>query len=331
LTHADTQTPLDPGLRPGWGTAPGMGVPGAGDGPAGPVAEDRAGAQGPPDGPPLYTGVPRLDAFIGGFRPSQLVLLDSSSRYIFDITSRICVEAVGEAGRGLVFIDGGNSADPHAISAICRARGLDKGDVLRRMSVARAFTAYQMDSLINEGLEDMVRRTGAGAVVVSCLLDLFFDKDMEWQESFRLIRRCVGTLGRLASELGVTVFVTNYGFARMRGRRALFGLMYGASHSIVRFEGVSRGLRVTLPHTGRVTLFCPVPPHQTILDRFFAVCEGGGGMPCGVPDRAGGMARGVPGRAGGMARGVPGRAGGMARGVPGRAGGMAGAADGGGG
>ena len=89
-------------------------------------------------------------------------------------------------------------------------------------------------------------------------------------------RRAEVMVDRLASELGVTVLVTNLGAGKLRSRRALFALMYGASSRVVRLEGASRGLRVSLPMTGRATLFSPVPPHQTILDRFFAVCEGGG-------------------------------------------------------
>jgi hypothetical protein len=160
---------------------------------------------------------------------------------------------------------------------VCRLRGLDKAGAFSRMSVARAFTAYQLDSLINEGLEGMVRDGGATAVMVSCILDLFFDKDMHWSESLQLIGRCVETLGRLARECGVLVFATNCGLAKMHRRRALSALMYSAPRRIVRFEGAPGGLRVVLPREGRAMLFRPVPVYQTVLDQYFLLYGRGHG------------------------------------------------------
>ena len=98
----------------------------------------------------LHTSLFRLDELIGGFEASQVALLDSSNRFVFDLTSLLCVQAVSTFDEELVFVDGGNSIDPYGIANICRRKGHDKGQMLSQINVARAFTAYQLVTLINE-------------------------------------------------------------------------------------------------------------------------------------------------------------------------------------
>ena len=77
-----------------------------------------------------------------------------------------------------------------------------------------------------------------------------------------------------ASSSGVAVYPEDVGQAGASSVEVAGPV--GADPTVVRLEAASRGLRVSLPMTGRATLFSPVPPHQTILDRYFTVCEGGG-------------------------------------------------------
>ncbi len=216
----------------------------------------------------LYLALPRLDWFIGGFAASELILLDSSSRYVFDLTSMLCVQAVDTFHEELIFIDGGNSIDPYGIANLCKRKGCDRGHVLSQISVARAFTTYQLVTLINDKLEDMVQKSKASTLVVSCFVDLFFDKDMAWMESFQLIKRCMNTLKRLTKEYNLVTVLTNHGLAKLHFRRGLRNLMYNAPDKLVRIEDMRKGLRVILPRKDAFIRFYPVPTYQMILDEF---------------------------------------------------------------
>ena len=55
----------------------------------------------------LYTSLYPLDEFIGGFEASQVVLLDSSSAFLFDLVSTLCVQAVDTFNEEVIFVDGG--------------------------------------------------------------------------------------------------------------------------------------------------------------------------------------------------------------------------------
>ena len=102
----------------------------------------------------VRTLIPVLDSFIGGLRPNHLTLIDSADRLMFDLTHMLCVNGVGVLNSDVVWIDGGNSVDPYEIGRVCRRFGRDRDEVLDSVRVARAFTAYQLVSLIDERLED---------------------------------------------------------------------------------------------------------------------------------------------------------------------------------
>jgi hypothetical protein len=179
---------------------------------------------GPQDfgaGSPLRTST-RIDALTGGFEPGNVALIESTSRYVFPLTTALCVAAALDGE--VVFVDGGNSIQPYAIARLCKARRIDARTALSRIRVARAFTAYQLATLVDERLDAEVRRTGARTVVVSCLFDMFFDGDVPWGESFQLVRRCLQEVKAVARERDCRAVVTDYS-ARPLSRR--FSAMAG--------------------------------------------------------------------------------------------------------
>jgi hypothetical protein len=216
----------------------------------------------------IRTSIPTLDAFFHGLRPGTMTLIDSSDRMLFDLTHILCVNGVSTLGRDVVWVDGGNSVNPYELGRICRRFGLDRSEVLDSVNVARAFTAYQLVALIDERLEDEVRRTGAGMVIVSCLPDMFQDREMRWSESYQLIKRCVETLRDLSRESEAAMLVTNYGLMKILQRKSLKNLLYGTADDIVRIENASRCLRITLPNRQESMLYHAVPHNQTTIEEF---------------------------------------------------------------
>lgn len=232
----------------------------------------------------LKSGFLALDRFTGGFQASKLTLLDGSNGFVNDLASALCVRAVLAFGEDVVLVDGGNTADPYGMAALCRRLGADSGAVLSRVNVARAFTAYQMAALLNDRLKDAVKKSVASTVVVSSLVDLFFDKDMAWPESFQLIKRSVAALKRLAAERNLVTVVTNHGLPKLRLRRNLKNLMreapdeafvledrvWGGAHGGRRGPGRNKGwaLRVSRQGTGEFAYMYPASVSQATLDDF---------------------------------------------------------------
>jgi hypothetical protein len=216
----------------------------------------------------LHTGVAWLDEKIYGFERPQTVLLDGPDDFIRGLTSMICVEALTNFDRELVFLDGGNSVDLFGIARICRSRGEDAQSVLSRMTVSRAFTAYQFAELVNNKLEGIIEETGASTLVVSSFVDLFLDKDMAWSESFQLMKRSLVRIGEIAAKHELVAVITNRDLLKIRGKRSLRKLMYAIPDRAVVFEERKAGMLVTVPKQGQFFHRYHIPDEQRILDNY---------------------------------------------------------------
>ena len=113
-----------------------------------------------------------------------------------------------------------------------------------------------------------MKSSGAGMVVISCLPDLFLDKEMRWPESYSLIRQCVETVLDLTRKRGLVTLMTNLGLMKILQRKSLKSLLYGAADDIVRIERAPRALRISLPNRQEWMLYHPLPRCQTTLEEF---------------------------------------------------------------
>src|SRR4030043_930546 len=104
---------------------------------------------------PLSLGFPTLDEVFPGFEPGDFTVLQGNvaSSMIFALSVRAQLpRGNGGLDSSTVFIDGGNSFSPYEVSESARDYGLDCKAALERVYVSRAFTAYQLSSLILEKL-----------------------------------------------------------------------------------------------------------------------------------------------------------------------------------
>lgn len=216
----------------------------------------------------LRADVPALDELVGGFRSSQVTLFDSDSGYASELLHLLCVRAVAGFDEEAVWIDGGNAIEPYKLTSICRRLGLDRRDILSRINVSRAFTAYQFMSLVEDRLEDEVAARTPAMIVVSSATDLFMDKDMKWMESYQLLRRCADVISRVTQEHETMTLVT----ANTPGRTApdprMVALLGERSDEVVQMRSRREGVLFRLPKRGLSMVFSPKPWNQSTIDEF---------------------------------------------------------------
>lgn len=217
----------------------------------------------------LETSVAPLDELIGGFKSSQVTVFDSDNGYASSLLHLLCVRAISEFDEEVVWIDGGNAVDPYSISSLCKRLRFDKKDILSRVNISRAFTAYQLVSLIDERLEEEVKKSAPAMIIISSLTDLFLDKDMKWMESYQLLRRCSEDLWRITKEYETITLVTDHTPGYIRSNPRMTALLYDSSDRVVQMRTKKDGLLVRLPREDRSLLFSPVHWNQTTLDEFF--------------------------------------------------------------
>jgi hypothetical protein len=138
-----------------------------------------------------------MDTIIPDPKPGLILLLIAPAQVItptmLDIVARLAVEGPVDV------IDGGNCFNAYRVARQVRRQSLDFHAVLHRVRVARAFTCYQMASLM-EG----VPAAGTTTIVLD-LLSLFYDENVPLPEAARLLKDSLAHLCRLSEKAPVAV------------------------------------------------------------------------------------------------------------------------------
>ncbi|NTV36332.1 MAG: hypothetical protein HGA53_05205 [Anaerolineaceae bacterium] len=96
-------------------------------------------------------------------------------------------------------VDGGNCFNVYPVARALRRRTARLPECLGRIHLARAFTCYQMSSLLNN-LEQTTQ-----PILVLDLLQTFYDEDVHLEESLRLLKRCLVRLEKLSQQAPVVI------------------------------------------------------------------------------------------------------------------------------
>lgn len=129
---------------------------------------------------------------------NQLVVLALPRRQMRDIFSL----AADMGARGpLRVIDGGNLFNVLTLSRIIRRKVTDVEKALNRIYISRAFTCYQMESMLHD------LPTPPSPVLLLDLLNTFYDESVNDQTSQRLLSNCIRHLRRVSSSAPVLVSI----------------------------------------------------------------------------------------------------------------------------
>ena len=149
--------------------------------------------------------IPLLERKSGGWTlvvgPSSLntPLLQSIAHFLLPglpvPASQAQVQA--DAPAGVHVLDGGNRFNAFSVARAARGRP----EVLNRITVSRAFTCYQVRSLLES------TPAGAGPFVILDLLRTFYDESVQAGERKRLLQACLTQLRRLEQAGGGLVSV----------------------------------------------------------------------------------------------------------------------------
>ncbi len=112
------------------------------------------------------------------------------------------------AGKGIAIIvlDGANRFDPYTVSSLARRAWISPEKLLKSIRIARAFTCYQMATLMGEQLTSLLRRERAAElrqkpwVILLGPLTTFLDEDVSEKEARPLFERSLKKIEGMASE-----------------------------------------------------------------------------------------------------------------------------------
>jgi hypothetical protein len=145
----------------------------------------------------------------------RLIPTFSSKKVLFwgegvgEISSYVAGWMAGE-GIDVIVLDGANRFDPYMVSTFAKRASISPEDLLKRIRIARAFTCYQMTSLVEEKLVSLLKEEEAAQsppprVIFLGPFTTFLDEDVSEREVRPLFERLLRKVEEMAKE-GVPFF-----------------------------------------------------------------------------------------------------------------------------
>ena len=160
----------------------------------------------------LDLSIPTIERMLPSFELGDFALLHGTSAVSY-LVSLLCVKAqlpnqFGGLASKAIFVDGGNTFRLYQISKMAQSQGLVPVQVLKQISVARAFTAYQMISLMTDKLSEQLQRKDAKLAIISDIAGLFLDEDIADEEAQIIYEYSVRSLHSIAKQEQVILVAT---------------------------------------------------------------------------------------------------------------------------
>ena len=200
---------------------------------------------------PLYSlNMPGVDELFPGFAPGDFAMLYGSPSVI-SLTSLLCIRAqlpvqFGGLGSNVVFIDGGNTFRLYKIARLAQLHQLNPRQVLERIFISRAFTAYQLTSLILDKLEETIKNCDAKLVVISDIAGLFLDNDIPHEEAQRVYSQIISYLSSFAKKHRIILIATYLPYSDNRRNSLLQEVTCSKANTVLSFSKTIYTREVTL-------------------------------------------------------------------------------------
>jgi len=173
----------------------------------------------------LSLNIRNVDNFFSGFTEGDFAVIYGSPSATA-LTTLLCVRGqlprqLGGLNSKVLFIDGGNTFNLYKIAQLARIHYLNPKQVLDNIYISRAFTAYQVASLIMQRLKKTIQRLDTKLVIISDISGFFLDNDLPDDEAQSVFNQVLTYLTNSAIENKV-VLIATYLPHKSNGRASSF-------------------------------------------------------------------------------------------------------------
>jgi hypothetical protein len=172
----------------------------------------------------------------GGFKAGELTLVDGNSSLISDLPNQLCVNTYRAFRSETIYIDGGMCADPYRIARYARIAELNHHDVLKNVTLSRAFTVYQLSTLIQELLEPIIQKHSPRTLLIGMLPALYLDPDIKFQDAQTVFVSDLQKIQDLTSRYQLITVCTHLDLMPLSPARGLGKHLYDSVSEIVRIK-----------------------------------------------------------------------------------------------
>lgn len=197
-----------------------------------------------------------IEFHISKFRSSDITVIEGTPSSILDILFQLSVESIIVLDRDTLFIDGWNSFNPYDILRISRSldikSNIEQRKILSRIHISRAFTEYQMDTLIR-GLDRAVKEWNPAIIIISYLPNLFYGSDKNGK---KLLKSSIERLKSITASSNIIAVVTSFGDFCYEDK-----FLASKADRIINIKKTKNMIKIT--DDGHISEYVPVPFGQT--------------------------------------------------------------------
>jgi hypothetical protein len=201
----------------------------------------------PEEGKILTTGIAKLDKLVH-LTTGQLIVFQGypfSKSLAESLCVRVQLDHPIGLGSDVIFIDGGNCFGAYAVSEYAIEHRIDPKLALSRIHASRAFTYFQLASLLIEKLPSALMRYNSTFAIVSNITELFEDPEIkDKQEAYRIFQRMLRSLTAVTEITGSLVIATS----SRQDINPFDTMLTQTAHATIRGEDHVTFTRFTLVH-----------------------------------------------------------------------------------
>jgi hypothetical protein len=221
----------------------------------------------------LSFNIANIDDLFPGFTMGDFAVLYGSPS-ILPLSLLLTVRAqlpfqLGGLETNVVFVDGGNTFRLYHVSRNAQLSRLNPKQVLERIFISRAFTAYQMTAIILDKLKEAVDKFDARLVVISDIAGLYLDKDVPPKEAEDVFNQLTVYLSRFAEENQLIVLATYFPHYLSRRNAFLQEATCGRANVVMSVRPTKFGQQLVLEKHHLFSLGYAVFPSENLtIDQF---------------------------------------------------------------
>ncbi len=194
----------------------------------------------------VNSGIKEIDNLTGGFKRGEITYIDGDSSLISRIPDQICVNTYRTFHNDIIYIDAGVCVDPYRIAQYARKIEVSQREVLERVHISRAFTVYQLATLIQDRLEQAIKRYKPQTLIIGRLPIFYLDSDVESKEAQTLLRANLHKIKELTKKYNLITIFTNLDKKMLSSNRNVRKIIYSNVDEVVLMKELELATRVEL-------------------------------------------------------------------------------------
>ena len=216
----------------------------------------------------VHSGIKELDNLLSGFKAGEITFIDGDSNLISNVPNQICVNTYRTFHSDIIYVDGEMCVNPYRIAQYARKMEIDQRETLEHVHISRAFTVYQLTTLLQDMLEPIIKRYNPQTLIIGNFPALYLDSDVPSNDAQALLKNNLKKIRELTTKHELITIFTNLDKRMLSNRRNVRKILYSNVDEIILMKQMELSTRVELVKKQEMTTILSFAKGQLQLQEF---------------------------------------------------------------